>query len=64
MIRDQFEHSPPQTTMTQHKWLDTRKVGRDDEEIRRTRLAVEAERKRRRKTKKPFAHGVGDEAVE
>ena len=64
MLRDQFDHSPPQTTLTQHKWLDTRKVGRDDEEIRKTRLAVEAERKRKRKARKPFPHGYAEDNAE
>ena len=59
MQQEQFDHSPPQTTLTQHKWMDTRKVGRDDDEIRRNRLYVEAERKRKRKKDKPFAHGTG-----
>ena len=59
MQHNQFDHSPPQTTLTQHKWMDTRKVGRDDDEIRRNRLTVEAERKRKRKKDKPFAHGTG-----
>ena len=58
MQHNQFDHSPPQTTLTQHKWIDTKKVGRDDAEIRRTKLAVEAERKRKRKKDKPFAHGT------
>ena len=51
MQHNQFNHSPPQTTLTQHKWIDTKKVGRDD-------AAVEAERKRKRKKDKPFAHGT------
>ena len=59
MQQEQFDHSPPQTTLTQHKWMETRKVGRDDDEIRRNRLYVEAERKRKRKKQKPFAHGTG-----
>jgi len=59
MQPDQFDHSPPQTTLTQHKWMETRKVGRDDEEIRRNRLNVEAERKRKRKKEKVFARGTG-----
>ena len=58
MKPDQFDHSPPQTTLT-HQWMETRKVGRDDEEIKRTRLFVEAERKRKRKRDKPFARGTG-----
>ena len=58
MQHNQFDHSPPQTTLTQHKWIDTKKVGRDDAEIRRTKLAVEAERKRKRKKDKPFARGT------
>ena len=57
MHRNQLDHSPPQTSLIQHKWLDTRKVGRDDEEINQTKLAVEAERKRNRKTRKCFARG-------
>ena len=54
MQHELFEHSPPQTTLTQNKWIDTRKVGRDDAEIKRTRLLVESERKRKRKKDKPF----------
>ena len=57
-MQNQFDRSPPQTTLTQHKWIDTKKVGRDDAEIRRTKLAVEAERKGKRKKEKPFAHGT------
>jgi len=39
-------------------------VGRDDAEIRRTKLLVEAERNRKRKKDKPFAHCTsGVEAV-
>jgi len=64
MQHNQFDHSPPQTTLTQHTWIDTKKVGRDDAEIRRTKLLVEAERKQKRKKDKPFAHGTsGVEAV-
>ena len=33
-------------------------MGRDDAEIRRTKLLVEAERNRKRKKHKPFAHGT------
>mgnify|MGYP001254926520 CR=1 FL=1 len=58
IMQNQFDHSPPQTTLTQNKWIDTKKVGRDDAEIRRTKLAVEAERKRKRKKEKPVAHGT------
>ena len=58
IMQNQFDHSPPQTTLTKNKWIDTKKVGRDDAEIRRTKLAVEAERKRKRKKEKPFAHGT------
>ena len=35
-------------------------MGRDDEEIKKTKLAVEAERKRNRKTRKNFARGVAE----
>ena len=64
MQPNQFDHSPPQTTRTQHKWIDMRKVGRDDAEIRRAKLLVEADRKRKRKKDKLFAHGTsGVEAV-
>ena len=58
MQPNQFDHSPPQTTLTQHKRIDTRNVGRDDAEIRRTKLHVEADRKRKRKTGKMFVHGT------
>ena len=58
-MQNQFDLSPPQTTLTQNKWMGTKKVGRDDAEIRRTKLAVEAERNRKRKKDKPFAHGTG-----
>ena len=54
MQPDQFDHSPPQTTLAQHQWTETREVGRDDEEIKQTRLIVEAERKRKRKRDEPF----------
>ena len=64
MQPNQFEHSPPQTTITRHGWLETKKVGRDDAEIKRTRLLVEAERKSKRKRYKPSAHATsGVDAV-
>ena len=59
MQQDLFEHSPPQSTLTQNKWINTRKAENDDEEIRRVKLHVESERKRKRKRDKPFARGSG-----
>ena len=64
MQQEQLDHSPPQCTLTQSKWIDTRKVGRDDEEIRQTKLLVESERKRKRKKDKPFARGSGGGGVQ
>ena len=48
MYADDFPQSPKQVTVTQ-VWHTTRKPGRDDEEIKATRLQVAAERKAVRK---------------
>ena len=58
MQPNQFDHSPPHTTLT-HQWMETRKAGIDDEETNQTRLIVEAERKQKRNRDKPFARGTG-----
>ena len=58
MQQEQFDHSPPQSTLTQNKWIATRKVGKDDDEIRRVKLRVESDRKLKRKRDKPFARGT------
>ena len=63
MQQEQLDHSPPQSTLTQNKWIDTRKVGNDDEEIRRGKLLVESERKRKRKRDKPLARNSGSAGV-
>jgi len=57
MQQEQFECSPPQSTLTQNKWIATRKVGKDDDEIRQVKLQVESDRKAKRKRAKPFGRG-------
>ena len=57
MQQEQFECSPPQSTLTQNKWIATRKVGKDDDEIRQVKLQVESDRKLKRKRPKPFGRG-------
>ena len=58
MHNEHFDHSPPQSTLTQNKWIDTRKVGKDDDEIRRVQLRVESDRKSKRKRDKPFTRAI------
>ena len=57
MQQEQFECSPPQSTLTQNKWIATRKVGKDDDEIRQVKLQVESDRKANRKRPKVFVRG-------
>ena len=63
MQQEQFECSPPQSTLTQNKWIATRKVGKDDDEIRQVKLQVESDRKAKRKRPKPFGRGSSANVV-
>ena len=63
MQQEQFECSPPQSTLTQNKWIATRKVGKDDDEIRQVKLQVESDRKLKRKRPKPFGRGSSANVV-
>ena len=61
MSREQWEHSPPQTTLTgqwvnEGEWMTTTKTGVDDDQIDLDRKKVISDQKKKRMRNKPFSH--------
>ena len=61
MNAEDFPHSPEQVTLT-HQWLNTKKHGRDDQEIEATKLKVVADRKAAKSNKRTKG-GATNESV-
>ena len=60
MNRDQWEQSPPQTTLTgqwvnEGEWMKTKKIGVDDDQIELDRKKVLSDQKKKRSKDKPFS---------